>query len=252
MYIFTKKSQSMKIFILLAVILSLFSCKSVSIQNRKYKTTIATTEIASIGQSNSFINKNDFSTKVFPILENKIRVDLSIVPFNKKLIKAYINKAKYNQSLPEVNYVDSLETKPEIVTLSILDIQSYISEINSEYNKQVLTYLIDIKKTMMITSIVTTLSNDNIEKIRQADTYYLANSSNKKYTLVLYKEGKKTQMIDLQSGSVIGYELSKLCWALNKKHQWYLADIVRECNSCKGATFSKIKDNKQNESLFKM
>ncbi|WP_298140166.1 hypothetical protein [Flavobacterium sp.] len=242
----------MKSPILLLLLLCLFSCQSVSIKNRKYKVADATTEIASIGQSKSFLYKNDFSTKVFPILENKIRVDLSIVPFNKKLNKTYLQKTKFNQNQPKVNYVDSLETKPEMITLSILDMQGYISEINSEQNQQVLTYLKDTKKSKVITSIATTLSSDNIEKIRQADTYYLTNSSNKKYTLVLYKENKKIQTIDLQSGIVIGYELSKCCWALNKKHQWYLADIVKECNSCKGSTYSKIKENKQNKSLFKM
>ncbi len=252
MYIFTKTSKFMKRYILLVVLLGLFSCQSVSIKNRKYKITDATTEIGSIGQSKSLFYKNDFSTKVFPILENKIRVDVSIVPFNKKLNKAYLQKAKYNQSQPEVKFIDSIETKPEMVTISVLDMQGYMSEINAEHNKQVLTYLKDTKKSKVITSIATTLSNDNIEKIRQADTYYLVNSSNKKYTLVLYKENKKIQTIDLQSGVVIAYELSKSCWALNKKHQWYLADIVKECNSCKGATYSKMKENKQSERLFKM
>lgn len=242
----------MKKYILLVLIAGLTSCQTINIKDKTYKVSNATTEIASIGLSKSLYLKNDFSIHALPVLENKIRVDISILPFNKKLNKFYLQKAKYNQNQAKIQYIDSLDTKPEMVTLSIMDMSGYINEINSDNNKEVLTYLKDTKKAKLITGIATTLSNENIAKLKQADTYYLTNTQDRKYTLVLYKANKKTETIDLQSGVVIAYELGKCCWAINKKHNWYLADIVKDCKSCKGNTYSKIKEDKQNESLFRM
>ncbi len=250
---FYKKTTLMNKCILLVLIASLTACQTTKIKERTYKVSNATTEIGSVGQSKSLYKiSNDFSTHAFPYLANKIRVEVNVLPFNKKLNKFYLEKAKYNQGQAKINYIDSLAVKPEMVTISILDISSYISEINSDNNKEVLTYLKDTKKAKIIISIASTMSSENISKIKQADAYYLINNQLKKYTLVLYKENKKTETIDLQSGVVLAYELSKTCWAVNKKANWYLADIVNECNSCKGNTHSKIKEEKVYKSLYDM
>lgn len=242
----------MKNYILLLLLISLASCQTLKIKDKNYKISNNTTELASIGLSKSIYIKNDFSTRVFPNLENKIRVDVSIVPFDKKSNKFYIKKSKYNQSQSKIEYIDSLDTKPELVTISILDISGYLEEINSDNNKKVINFLKDTKKAKLITSIATTLSSENINKIKQADAYYLINKQEKKYALALYKSNKMTETIDLQSGVVLGYELSKSCWALNKRQEWYLADIINDCKSCKGNTHTKIKEKRRNKSLYKM
>lgn len=228
------------------------SCQSLNIKDRTYKVSSATTELGSIGLSNSLYIKNNFSLHALPVLENKIRVDISIVPFNKKLNKFYIQKSKYNQNQSKIQYIDSLDTKPEIVTITILDVAGYIAEINSTYNNDVITYLKDTRKANIITSIATTLSSEDIIKIRNADNYYLINNQQKKYDLVLYKANKKTETINLKSGVVLGYELGKTCWAINRKNNWYLADIIKDCISCKGKTHTKIKEKETSSNLFKM
>lgn len=242
----------MKKYILLLILSGLTSCQTISIKDRTYKVSSATTEIGSIGLSKSLYVKNEFSTRVFPVFEDKIRVDVSILPFNKRLDKFYLKKSRFNQNQAEIKFSDSLDVKPEIVTISILDISGYIKQVNSDTNTDVVRYLMDTKKSKIVTSIATTLSNENIAKIKLADSYYLTNNLDKKYTLVLYKASKKTDIIDLQSGVVLGYELSKCCWAVNKKNKWYLSDIVKDCKSCKGNTYARIKENKREKSLYKM
>lgn len=242
----------MKKFLLIILFISFASCQTLKIKDKTYKVSNATTEIGSIGLSKSLYIKNDFSTRTFPLLENKIRVDVTIVPFNKKANKFYLQKAKYNQNQSKIDYIDSLDTKPEMVTITILDVAAYVLEINSENNKNVITFLKDVKKSKVVTSIAVTLSVENMAKIKQADAYYLTNNQDKKYTLVLFKSGKKTESIDLQSGVVLAYELSKCCWGLNKKNNWYLADIIEDCKSCKGNTHSTIKEEKAFKSLYKM
>lgn len=236
----------------LLLLLFFASCQTVKIKQSTYKVSNATTEIGSIGQSKYSVFENTFSTYGFPVLENKIRVEVAIIPFTKKLNKCYLRKAKYNQSQNKIEYTDSLSIKPEMVTISILDVSGYVSEINADANKSVISYLKDTKKTKIVSSIATTLSAENMIKLKQADTYYLTNNQDKKYTLVLYKANKKVDTIDLQSGVVLAYELSDCCWAINSKGNWHLSDIVKECNSCQGNTHSKIKNKKTNKSLYKM
>ena len=235
------------------VLLAFFiSCQSVKIDDKNYHVSGSTTEIGSIGLTESFYPKNIFETRVLPRLENKIRVDIKIVPFTKRLYGLYYKKGKNNQNQATIHYVDSLPKKPELVTISILDVVGFIDEINADYNATTLAYLKTVKKAKVITSIATTLSGDQMAKIAQADTYYIANNQDKKYTLVLYKSNKKTEVIDLQSGIVIGYELGKCCWATDRKGQWFLADINKNNESCKGDSYTTITEKKAATNLYKM
>ena len=242
----------MKYCVGILLFLTLISCNTIKVKNNNYKTTSATSEIGSIGQSKSSFFNNDFITHAFPELENKIRVDVQVIPFNKKANKLYLKKGKYNQNQSSITYVDSLNTKPELIVINILDIEGYVKELNSDDNKSIISYLKDVKNAKIITRICTTLSLDNIAKIRQADTYYLINSQDNKYTLALYKANKKTESIDLQSGVVLGYRLASCCWSVTDKGKWYLADLVDENSSCNGNTESKIKEKKTTKSLYRM
>jgi len=240
-----------RLIILLFILLT--SCSIINVKNDKYiSSSSSSTEIGSIGFSKSTITKNNFTTRSFPKLENKIRVEVNLIPFNKKLNKEYLKKEKFNQNQAKIKYVDSLETKPELVSITILDITGFICEINSDKNKEIISFLKSTKNSKIVSSIVTTLSSEALSKIKQADTYYLINNQDNKYTLALFKANKKTDVIDLQSGVVLGYQLSKCCWAMNDKGHWYLADLVSENSTCKGSTESKVKVKKTSKSLYKM
>lgn len=242
----------MKYSLTVVFFLILISCNTLKIKDNEYKVTSSPTEIGSIGHSQPFSLNNDFTTHAFPELENKIRVNVQVIPFTKKANKVYLKKGKYNQNQSEVAFVDSLETKPELVEIDILDIEGYVKEVNSNNNRGILSYLKDTKNAKVVNSIITTLSVENISKIRQADTYYLVNSQENKYTLALYNTNKKTESIDLQSGVVLGYKVVSCCWSITDRGKWYLADLVDEYTSCHGTTKPKIKEKKANKSLYKM
>eukprot|EP00388_Colpodella_angusta_P007579 GDKJ01021326.1.p2 GENE.GDKJ01021326.1~~GDKJ01021326.1.p2 ORF type:complete len:243 (-),score=-5.03 GDKJ01021326.1:1287-2015(-) len=242
----------MKYSLIVVFFLLLISCNSVKIKENEYKVTSSSTEIGSIGQSRSSSLNNEFTTHAFPQLENKIRVNVHVIPFTKKANKLYLKKGKYNQNQSEIVYVDSLKTKPELVEITILDIEGYVKEVNSNTNRNIISYLKDTKKAKIVSSIITTLSADNIAKIRQADTYYLVNSQENKYTLALYNTNKKAETIDLQSGVVLGYKLVSCCWSITDRGKWYLADLVEENTSCHGTTTPRVKDKKTTKSLYKM
>lgn len=239
--------------ILTSLILFIFlSCQTTKIKNDTYKIAASSPELGAIGQSQKNTKQeNSFAVRTLPKLENKIRVTIGIVPFNRKLNKVYKSKAKYNQSQTKVAYIDSLPQKPELVTIKILDINGFINELNALHNEDVFRLITDTENSEIITSIAVSLSVDEITKIRQSDAYYLINSQEKKYTIALYKSGKKTDVINIDTESIVGYQSSKFCWAMNQKRQWYIADIVEGKTGCNGNTKS-VPEHKKNKSLFDM
>ena len=92
---------------LLAVVI-LYSCQTVKIDDATYLIEPENVELGVVGHANTFILNKDFSTKAYPELQSKIRVDVRIVPFTKKINKVFQEKKLTNQNLEAVNYIDSL------------------------------------------------------------------------------------------------------------------------------------------------
>ena len=241
-----------KIILINLTIILLISCQATKIENREYKISSSTVELGSIGTARSFQNlSNDFSTNSFPIIKNKIRLDIKILPFNKKINNIYISKIESSQAEKKINYVDSLPNKPKFITISILDKKSFTDELNGIYNKNITSYMKNAGNVSVITDIAIVLSDENIAKIQDADAYYLINNEDAKYNIVLYKQGKKIDFIDLTTGTILAYKLGKFCWTINNKQQWYIGDIIDDNKSCKGNTYKKVKKKKE-KNLFKM
>ena len=236
----------------LSIAILAVGCHTTKVNDVTYSVSSATTELGSIGEATTLLKfDNDFKTRSFPILKNNIRLDVQVHAFNKSTYKAYNYKAKKIQGLQKIQYTDSLPVKPEMVSVSILDIKGYIDELNSDYNKDITTYLKDIEDGVAITGLAISLPKETITKIKASDAYYLTNNHDKKYMLSLYKTGKKTEDIDLTSGIILGYTLGKFCWAVNDRQKWYIGDIVRDNKTCKGETIKKVKE-KEKTNLFKM
>lgn len=231
----------------------LAACQTVEIKEKEYKTAAALTELGSVGEAYSLFKlENDFKTRAFPKLENKIRVAVEIIPFTKKLSKAYTAKGVYNQSQGKMVYNDSLPLKPEIVTVNITDVAGLANELNADYNSDMNRSIQDTKDNRIVSGIAIVLSNEDIAKIKQADTYYLSNNQERKYLLQLYKQGKKSDVIDLTTSTVLGYRLSKFCWNVTERGKWYIADLVEDCSSCRGNTKSYVSEKKKEKNLFDM
>jgi hypothetical protein len=220
-----------------------FSCQSVRVGNEKYIIAHSVAELGSIGVAQSSTIKKRFSIHGFPALDNKIRLDVALYPFNKTLNKIYLKKLKNRQLPAQFEYVDSLPNKPELVSIKVLDLSGYIAEINSDANRADANYLSRTKDAKIVTGIATTLSPENLQKIREADAYYLVNEQDNKYSIALYKTDKKVGVIDLKSVDIMAYELSRCCWALNKQNKWYLSSIIDDSNSCPDYSYPTTKDD---------
>lgn len=239
--------------VFLLVVLS--ACQSTQIKNNTYKISDTSPELGSIGQSKmGYMASNEFEVKTLPKLENKIRLAIEIVPFNKKVYKVYAAKAKYNQDQLKVAYVDSLPKKPELATIKLLDVVQFVNELNADYNQDVFKFISTTKHSKVVTNLVYSFSPEEINKIKQADAFYLTNFQDSKYGISLYKLGKKTDMLFINSSNVVAYRLSTFCWGATDRGQSYIADMVEGDGGCKGSTSLKIKEKKKKKtkSLFDM
>lgn len=238
--------------ILLLVVLS--ACQSTKIKNNTYKVSDTAPELGSIGQSKmGYKTNNEFEVKTLPRLENNIRVAIEIVPFNRKMYKIYSAKAKYNQDQLKVAYVDSLPKKPELATIKLLDVVQFVNELNADYNKDIFKFISNTQNSEVVTNLVFCFTPEEIYKIKQADTFYLTNYQNSKYAISLYKLGKKTDTIFINSLNVVAYRLSTFCWGETDRGHWYIADMIEGGNGCKGITKSSIEKKKsKSKSLFDM
>jgi hypothetical protein len=239
----------LNLFVLLIVVVS---CKTINVKEQSYKTSNSKIELGALGDAKSIADlKNNFTITAYPIIEEKIKLEVSIVPFTKKANKIYQSKEKFNQKQINVNYVDSLPVKPEMVSIKISDIVSLVDDLNSSSNTKELNFIKNNERTTLVTSVLVVLNNTEIEKLRNADTYYLVQSDIAKHIIVLYKQGKKVDTIDLSSATIIGYTVGKFCWFENDRGKWQIGDIVQKGNSCRGNTYRKVKPKKE-KSLYKM
>ncbi len=238
-------------FILLLVVFT--ACQTTKIKNSTYKVSETAPELGSIGQSKlSYKANNEFEVRTLPKLENEIRISIEIVPFNRKMYKIYSAKAKYNQDQLKVAYIDSLPKKPELATIKLLDVVQFVNELNADYNKDVFKFISNTQDSEVVTNLVFCFSPEEINKIKQADAFYLTNYQDSKYAISLYKLGKKTDTLFLNSLNVVAYRLSTFCWGETDRGQWYIADMIEGGNNCKGNTKNKIEDKKKSKSLFDM
>ncbi len=240
-----------KIICLFILIISI-SCQTIKVKENSYKTSNSKIELGALGEAKSIADlKNNFTITAYPIIEEKIKLEVAIVPFTKKSNKIYQSKEKFNQKQSKINYVDSLPVKPEMVSIKILDIASLADDLNSSSNTKKLNFIKNNERTTIVTSVLIVLNSTEIEKLRNADTYYLVQSDIAKHTIALYKQGKKIDTIDISTSTIIGYTIGKFCWFENEKGKLQIGDIVQKGNSCKGNTYKKVKPKKE-KSLYKM
>ena len=117
-----------KIICLFILIISI-SCQTIKVKENSYKTSNSKIELGALGEAKSIADlKNNFTITAYPIIDEKIKLEVSIVPFTKKANKIYQSKEKFNQKQSKINYVDSLPIKPEMVIIKISYIDSVLDD----------------------------------------------------------------------------------------------------------------------------
>ncbi|WP_062053717.1 hypothetical protein [Aquimarina longa] len=211
------------------------------------KTLIA---LGVVGLQEEDIYSSEFQVSAIPEYKNPIRVGSSTVDFTKDTFKTYLKRSKGNEQ--KINYVDSIETKPQFITLELLDRVITITELEEEYNAQAITYLKNQKEAAIVTSVSIALSKELIQEIDVAEALFLNTSGYKQYQLSLIKKGKPYKSIDFSETTIFAYTLSFFCWGENDRKQIVLADIIDEKSSCPRNTYRDVEKAKAKMNYFKL
>ncbi len=237
----------------LAIVLfaiTIIGCKTSSIFQESQTNTVQQVPLGSVGLEKDFILQQDFNNTAIPKYAEPIKLSVFIKPFTKQIHKSFL-KAKVSQSANiHVNYIDSLEVKPKFVQFKIADKVTLIKALNTNTNRGVKDYLSHNKTAHVVSSISIAFSKQDLGLIQQANAIFLVENGIKNYALQLYKEGKKTELIQFSKGVVFAYKTSNCCWQETSRHQINIVDLVSEYSSCPNKTYRNSERAKKEIKLF--
>ncbi len=226
-------------------------CHSIKVNHTKMHTAVTNPiALGVIGLQKGDVYASDFQVTAIPEYKTEIRVQITKENFNRTTFDTYLKAAKGNEH--KINYVDSLEAKPQFVILELLDRVALMAEIEEAHNTKTLRYIKSQKETGIVTSVSLAISQELIQELDNADVVFLKNSAYKQYQLSLVKEGETYKTIDFAKTSIFGYTLSYFCWRENDKRQITLADIIDEKSSCSKNTYRDAEKALENMNYFKL
>lgn len=233
-----------KLFVLFLLLLLVFSCKTIGIQNQTYTQV----ELATIGESIKSLSKKEFQTNAIPTITNKIRVNITSNPFTKKSFNTFKQASKQLNKSTNLTYVDSLENKPTYTTITILDKVTLLNNLNHKENTNTFNYLKTVDNAKLVTEISLVFPNIFKQILKEAEVIYLIQSKHKKYALEVITKNNK-QVLNFTDATVFDYKTTYFCWAEDAQHNIIIADITNNCNK---NTFKNYVAAKKNKSSFKL
>ncbi len=240
-----------KYLLLVFIITTITGCRSVTV-NKVRMHTASTTPIAPgvVGVQENRLQSSDFQVTAIPEYKQPIRLGVTELDFNAATYKAYLKTSKTNSQ--QINFVDSLETKPKFIKLEVLDQLTVISELQKEHNTQTIGYLKNQKDAAIVSTISLAYQADLLNEIGSAEAVFLINDNYKQYSLSLVKNGKSYKTIALSDVTIFGYRLSYFCWGQNDKNRIVIFDIVDEADPCTKNTYRNASKAKEKIDYLKL
>lgn len=238
-------------FIYILLVLSCIFYSSLLTAQVLQQPTTGFVELGTIGKTKHGLLNKDNIQETVPVYKQKIRVGVSILPFNKANFNKFKRAASHQNSKVTVTYIDSLPNKPKFVQLQIIDKVQVLKELNANYNEAVRGYLQNSAHNELIMNVSAYFDAIDLSNLSQAEEVYLLNNKPKKYVLELVKNGKPFAQIDLSKAVTFGYTTASFCW---KKEQGVisLANLVNNGESCAKDTYKKVARLDKKVNYFKM
>jgi len=226
------------------LILSIFfftSCKTISIQNESHTKIDQNIQLGTVGEQKDFILEQDYNQTAIPKYKKVVKVQIDVIDFNKQSFKSFLKAKKSQSKTITVNYLDSLDQKPQYLKLEIADRVTILNALNHKENKDVFQFLENKKEAHLVTSIALALNKSDIEAIYKADEVFLEMVSKKSYGLITYINKEARQTILFNQGVVFAYQTSSCCWKQNDKYQLEIVDLVEGSDMCPNKTYKSSK-----------
>ncbi|HET8885631.1 MAG TPA: hypothetical protein VFM70_04670 [Salinimicrobium sp.] len=236
--------------IFLALIL-FFGCRTTSISNHNKQITVQAVTLAGIGNAKDFVLEKNYNNAALPHLVKPIQLSTTQHTFSNKSFKAFSEAKSIQGKEMDIDYIDSLESKPNFLNINIIDKVALVKQFNNKENEDVQNYLENKKEARIVTGLSLVFSTSKMNAILEADNVYLAEEGNKAYVLQLRTNGKTTQTISFSEAVVFAFKTEKFCWKENERHQVVIADIIDISETCSGETYPSAKRAKKEIDYFK-
>ena len=241
-----------KNFLLCGVIITVLGCKTVAVNNTQQTVTTQYISLGSIGLDKDFIIQSGFNNTALPNYKEPIKVSIEKVPFTKQTHKAFIKANTLQSYNVSINYIDSLDAKPQFVQIKIVDKVAIINALNDKTNSDIKAYLKYNTSANIVTSISIALNKENMDTVEKSDAVFLIETGFKTYALQIQKANQKPKIIRFNDGAVFAYKSSYFCWQENNKYQLQIVDLVNKCNNCPSKTYRNSARAKKKINYFKL
>lgn len=210
------------------------SCKSF-----QYKQSLDASlpELCTLGIYTTYLLGNDYQPKTITNLKEPIRLQWEETTLQKREI--FIKKDSL--SPPQKDSI--------LITFEVLDKLGLLEQINTD--KELMRYLRKNEKYRLVSQVTVHFPDAILQQIRSSDEIYLAQTKAKTLSLSLLKDNKVIDQIEFTQGRIVKFKTSSFCWALNKRREPEIFDLVPEGTECQGETYRTAKKaKKKNEFKF--
>ncbi len=239
------------VFLLLYLVV-VTGCKTIYVNQEAQKTVQEHMSLGIIGEKNGFVLEQSYHHIGLPKYETPIKVQVTPISFNKLSFKAF-EKAKQSQNTSiKIDYIDSLDIKPQFLKLDIADRVAVINSLNSQVNNDILLFLKNQNEAHMVTTLSVVFNNETMDILKNAEEVILEQAGVKNYVLKTYQDGLGQHTIHFKEGVAFAYKTSNACWQENDRRQLKIADIVSFGNKCPKDTYRIAKRAKKKVNYFKL
>ncbi|WP_298535912.1 hypothetical protein [uncultured Algibacter sp.] len=236
----------------LCLIALLMGCKTTSINKASHETTIQRIPICSIGLDKDVVLQTAHNNVAWPVYNAPIKLVVEVVPFSQQTYKSFLNASAVQFNDIRINYVDSLESKPEFVTLKLIDKIAVLKALNTKENKSVKDYLSLNPSANIVTSVSLAFNEEQLKALKMAESVFLIEHTPKTYALELYSLKNEKQIISFNQGVAFAFKKQNCCWQEDKAHHINIVDFVQTNKNCPNKTYRKAKKAKTKVNIYKL
>lgn len=194
-------------------------------------------ELGTLGIYTTYLLGNDYQPKTITNLSKSIRLQWEETTLQKREIFVKEDSLSPSQK-------DSI-----LITFEVLDKVGLLEQMNAD--KDLMKYLRKNEKYRLVSQVTVHFPEAVLKQIRSSDEIYLTKTKAKTLSLSLLRNNKSIDQIEFIEGKIVKFKTSSFCWALNKRREPEIFDLVPEGTECQGETYRTAKKaEKKNEFKF--
>src|SRR5690606_11865357 len=138
-----------------------------------YQTTTEQVVLGSVGQDEHFVLEKTYNHIGIPNYTKPLKLYVTQIPFSKVTFRAFEKANALQAAKLNVNYVDSLETKPTFLNIQTVDEIGLMQMLNGKENKDVKNYMMNQDQSHVILNVSVVFDETVMQQIAKADEVFL-------------------------------------------------------------------------------